>query len=109
MNKDKQSNNQFFDDIRAKKVVWLATQNNNILMNKDEQGTVLLFLWSSKELILDYLENVEAVDVNGVEWPIATLGNLFQQVKQIEAIAVNPTGSSKQIITYNTDEFEKYL
>ena len=35
--------------------------------------------------------------------------SLFKQVSQIEAIAVNPTGQSNQILTYNVDEFTRYL
>jgi hypothetical protein len=89
--------------------VWLAMQDENIHLNKDSDETIILFAWSSKNKSQDFLDHINSDNLKPIEWPVKNIINLFSQIDQIEAIAVNPTGKSNQILTYNVAEFTQFL
>ncbi len=109
MNKENMGEESFFDEVNGSGHIWLAMQDNNIYLNKDSAGTILLFVWSNKNKSQDFLDHLNSDHLKPIEWPNKNINYLFKQIDQIEAVAVNPTGQSNQISTYNIDEFTKYL
>jgi hypothetical protein len=99
----------FFDEVHENGHIWLAMQGENVHMNKGVDGTIILLAWANQNKSQAFLDHVNLDYLQPVEWPVAYIINLFEQVSQIEAIAVNPTGQSNQILTYNVDEFTTYL
>ncbi len=99
----------FFDEVHETEHAWLAMHENNIYMNKDSDETIILFIWSNKTKAQDYLDHVNSENLKPIQWPIKNIINLFEQIPQIEAIGVNPTGQSNQILTYNVKEFREHL
>jgi len=105
MNSENRESAAFFEEIQASDHAWLAMQGENVQMNKDKDETILLCVWSNKQLTREFIDNLKKTDLAPVEWPSANLINLLEQIDQIEAIAINPTGNTNQIVTYNTAEF----
>ena len=99
----------FFDEVHENGHIWLAMQGENVHMNKGIDGTIILLAWANQNKSQDFLDHVNLDYLQPVEWPVPNIISLFEQISQIEAIAVNPTGQSNQILTYNVDEFTTYL
>lgn len=109
MNTEHIGEKAFFDEVHENGHIWLAMQGENVHMNKGIDGTILLLAWANKSKAQAFLDHVNLDYLQPTEWPVAKILSLFKQVAQIEAIAVNPTGQSNQILTYNVDEFTTYL
>ncbi len=109
MNTEYDEGQEFFAEVGSTEHVWLAMQDNNIHMNKDGDGTIILFVWSGETRTQDFLDQVKSDNLSPVSWAIDDMIELLKQIPQIEAIAVNLTGQSQQILTYNVDEFTKQL
>ena len=109
MNTEHIGEKTFFDEVHENGHIWLAMQGENVHMNKGIDGTILLLAWANKSKAQAFLDHVNLDYLQPTEWPVAKILSLFKQVAQIEAIAVNPTGQSNQILTYNVDEFTTYL
>ena len=109
MNTENIGEKEFFDEVHENGHIWLAMQGENVHMNKGIDGTIILLAWANQNISQDFLDHVNLDYLQPVEWPVANIISLFKQVSQIEAIAVNPTGQSNQILTYNVDEFTMYL